>query len=560
MAQLDQLGRAKEIAQYASVIGHEFSLDLLARIALRSAEELLPDLNRLLESRHVIARSTDLYAFKHALVRDSAYESLLKKKRREIHLKIAKELTQRASNVTDDLIAQHYALGEAHNEAIVFWQRGARNAIARSAHEEAMAMLEAAMEHLPYLRGPAALALKLDLVLGQAMALRSMRGYAAPEVETRLIEARELCRQCADSSNRFNIEWGLFQCSIVKGHIETARTVASDLIEHAAGHPDRPFVDAHLANGMAAFHLGDFHGAMEHFEQGVSLSRPDVDKPHFFTHGQNPGIFCLSYLARTEGFLGFPDRARTRIQRGLAIAKARAADDPGHIYTYVNALTFAVRTYQLIDDFHSQKQLANEIIEISNRNHYAYYEAFGICHLGWAIGAEGLLSEGIEKMISGIAALEKTGSALALPAVYTYLAQLYLRAGRFEEASKALNDAVSPHHIRVPAWDAEIERMRGEVLSSGAAPDLEGAEAAYRSSLSIAGYQNARWLGLKASLNLACLLRCLHRPEEAHDILEDCLDSISEGFDTPEMQMARSTVRELSDQLTRSTQQHTAES
>ncbi|HUK08423.1 MAG TPA: AAA family ATPase [Stellaceae bacterium] len=546
MAQLDHLGRAKEIAQYASVIGHEFSLDLLARIVLRSTDDLLPDLNLLLDSNHVIAKSSDMYVFKHALVRDSAYESLLKKRRKEIHLRIAKELTQRASDVTDDLIAQHYAQGEAHSEAIVFWQRGARSAIARSAHEEAMAMLEAAMEHLPYLRGSASLALELDVVLSQAMALRSKRGYSAPEVEARLIRARELCRQCADSSNRFNVEWGLFQCNIVKGRIRAADEIADNLLEHAASHPDRPFADGHLALGMAAFHLGHFQSAMKHFEQGVNLSRPDVDKPHFFTHGQNPGIFCLSYLARTEGFLGFPDRARKTIQRGLTIARARSVD-PGHVYTYVNALTFAVRTYQLFGDPALEKQLADEIVGISKRNHYAYYEALGICHLGWAMGAEGYLSEGIDKMHAGIAALERTDVALALPAFYTYLSQLYLRADRLDKASQALENAVARRHAEIRAWDAEIHRVRGEVLASRAPADLEGAESAYRSSLSIAQQQSARWLGLKASLSLSRLLQRTNRQREASEVLEGCLGSISEGFDTPEMRAAHSAMRELSD-------------
>jgi len=545
MAQLDRLGRAKDIAQYASVIGHEFSLDLLAQVTEKSTHELLPDLDRLIESRHVIAsESSNMYLFKHALIRDSAYRSLLRKRRQAIHLKIARELTQRASDTTDDLIAQHYAMGEAHSEAVVFWQRAARNAIARSAHEEALRMLDAAIEHLPKLRGWASLALELDLVLAQAMALRSTRGYSAPEVEKRLLKARELCAKCEDSSSRFNVEWGLFQCTIVKGDITSARDIAGNLFNHAASHPDRPFVDAHLGNGMVAFHLGEFQSAQKHFENGVGLSRPEIDRPHFFTHGQNPGIFCLSYLARTELFLGYPDRARSTIQRGLAVASARASD-PGHIYTYVNALTFAVRVYQLCGDILFEKQLANEIISIAQRNHYAYYEALGLCHLGWAIGAEGSWSEGIEKMVAGIAAVEQTGTSLALPGFYTYLSQLYIRAGQFDDASRVLENAIDPKHSRTCAWDSEIERVRGDILASRPSPDLEQAESAYCRSVAVARNQGARWLGLRASSNLARLLQRKGRRHEAYAALKAGLEGISEGFDTDEVRTANIALRQL---------------
>src|SRR5262249_24872153 len=153
----------------------------------------------------------------------------------------------------------------------------------------------------------------------------------------------------------------------------------------------------------------------------------ETDEPHFFTHAQNPGLFCLSYLAHTLCFLGHLDLAKAAIERSLLIAEARARE-PAHVYGYLNALTFAVRVYQFLDDIASERRLAEKLMDSSRRNRYAYYETFSRCHLGWVIGAEGRLSEGIAEMEAGIAALERTDAVLALPGFYTLLSALYIRA------------------------------------------------------------------------------------------------------------------------------------
>jgi class 3 adenylate cyclase/tetratricopeptide (TPR) repeat protein len=547
MAQLDRLGRAKEVAQHASVIGQEFSASLLAKVANKPIEDLLPELDSLINSKIVVQAGTtsETYRFKHALLRDISYRSLLRKMRRQIHLSVAGELAHsrtEAVDATDDLIAQHYSRGTAYSEAIQFWQIGAKAAIARSAYEEALAMLQAARTDLRKLPTSEWRVVELDLVLAQAIALRSLRGYSAPEVEERLLEARELCSVCADNINRFNVEWGLFQCTIVKRDIEAARQLAAGLFEHARRHPNIPVVDAYLANGMVALNAGEFETARRFLEKGVSLSRPETDQPHFFAHGQNPGLFCLSYLARTLCFLGYLDRCRAVMNRCLSIASKRA-HDPGHIYGYVNALMHAVRVYNLCGDLDAEERVAKETNEISRRNHYAYYEALSTCHLAWVAGARGFLSEGIERMICGLAALGQTGTSLALPGLYVLLAQLYIRAGQWDEANNVLQMAVGVRGHAV--WDADVERVRGDLLSLRADPDLSAAEATYRSSLTIARRQRAGLLEFKAGLNLARLLRDLHRREEGFEILSVCLEKLHGEFGTADARNVRILMNDL---------------
>lgn len=543
MAQLDQLGFAKEVAQHASIIGHEFSRSLLARIMGRSVDELMPALDSLIDSRIVVrgSSSPDGYWFKHALIRDMSYRSLLKKNRRQIHLAVAREFSRHPADtieMSDDLIAQHYSQGKAPLEAIKFWRRGAGEAIARSANEEAIAMLQSALEELEKLPGPEQPALELDLVLTQAMALRSLRGYSAAIVEERLTRARELCTVCGDTGNRFSVEWGLFQCTFVKGDLEGARAFAADLLEHAGNEPSEALVDAHLANGMVAFEAGDFEEAMKFHEAGAALCRPETDQPRFLTHGQNAGLFCLSYLTRAQCHLGHLDRARATIERARAIAAMRS-QDPGHIHSCLNVAIHAVRVYHLCDDLEAERRLANETLEMARANHYAYYEALATCHLGWVAGGEGRIDEGITLLNEGIAALRQTGTTLSLPRFHLLLAQLHSRAGRRDEAERMLAIATASGNHAV--WAAEVERVRGDIM----ADDWSAAEAAYRSSLAIARRQRAGSFICKASLSLARLLQSRGREREGYELLKESLTQLSEGHDIGTVRQARSLMGEL---------------
>jgi class 3 adenylate cyclase/tetratricopeptide (TPR) repeat protein len=543
MAQLDRLGLAKEVAQHAAVIGPEFSLSLLARIMGRSLDELVPVVNSLIDRRVVVrgSSSPDGYWFKHALIRDVSYRSLLRKNRRQIHLAVAQELSRHPAGTiaaSDDLIAQHYSLGGAPLEAISFWRRGAGAAIARSANEEAIAMLESALGELANLPEPRP-AVELDLVLTQATALRSVRGYSAAEVEQRLVRARVLCAVCGDASARFNVDWGLFQCSFVKGDVDGARAFAAELLDQAGHEPGPAVVDANLANGMVAFNAGDFQAAMTFFETGAGLCSPQTDQPRFLTHGQNAGLFCLSYLARAQCHLGYLDRARATIQRARSIAAQRSRD-PGHVHSGLNVAMHAVRVYHLCDDLEAERRLADEIVEMARQHHYAYYEALGKCHLGWVAGAEGALDDGIVMLADGVAALRRTGTSLAVPGFYVLLAQLKGRAGRPDEAARllAMAEGANGHAV----WAADIERVRGDIAGT----DWTAAEAAYRVSLAIARRQGAARFLCGTALSLARLLQSRGRRQEARDLLAECLAALHEGDDVATVRQARALLRELS--------------
>jgi len=176
---------------------------------------------------------------------------------------------------------------------------------------------------------------------------------------------------------------------------------------------------------------------------------------------------------------------------------------------------------------------------VARHNHYAYYEALGQCHLGWVVGVEGNLDEGIAILTEGLSALTRTGTTLALPGFNLLLGQLYVRAGRLDEAGQVLARALGSKGHAV--WAADVERVRGDVIAA----DWAAAEAAYRSSLAIARGQRAGLFMCKAAISLARLLQSRGRRKEAYEVLEECLAHLHEGEDITTVRQARSMLGEL---------------
>jgi len=404
-------------------------------------------------------------------------------------------------------------------------------------------MLDSAHEDLKKVDAITYPSIELDIVLAKATAMRFISGYSAPPVRWALTRARELCGKCNDTITRFNVEWGLFQGNLVSGNVSAARALADRLLLDSSGHPELPRVDALLADGMAAFHAGDFDRARQSFQTGVTMTRPESDEPHFFTHGQNPGVFCLSYLAHTQCFLGELDQARKTIERSVALSEMRARN-AAHIYGYVNALTFAVRVHEFCGETAREEIRARQILDISRRNGFRYYEAVSTCHLAWTTGLGGNLSDGISQMSDGITALERTGTSLSVPHFFVLLAELHSRAHQLDEAEGAIERAITSTTSRTQAWDAEIDRVRGDIIAMKASANVEKAISAYESSLAIAQRQKARLFALNTTASLARQLQRIGRDGEARAQLDKSLEQLREGRDTLPVRRARA-IREL---------------
>ncbi|MEM8743454.1 MAG: AAA family ATPase, partial [Pseudomonadota bacterium] len=549
MARLDRLGSAKRVVQLGAAIGREFTLGLLAEIGNLSEEDLGESLTSLVNSEIILERESQperTYVFKHALLQDAAYESLPRRTRRKIHVSIAEGLKRRQktdSGVAQEEIARHYSQGEANREAIEHWRRASEQAFAQSAQLEAAHHLEQALGLLDKLaENGDRQAVELDLVVKRAAALRAVHGYAWNELEDLHVRAGELFEQIGETSERFGVEWSRLLFYLVRGNLNRASDVAKGLVAYAEEHQDRAFfIDAYMGEGIVKFHWGDFEGARASLQKASDLCRPGEDQAHLLTHGHVPGVFCNSYLAWTLWFLGLPDQAKDLIDGAVAEVKGTT-----QTYSYVSALTFAIRIYQFRGETVAVKPMVEELMTVARQASYAYYVAQGTIHEGWVLVADGRIEEGVERMQAGMELLRETGTVLGIRGFLVQLAESYELLELHDKAFEALEEADRGEDgPGTRCWDAEIERLRGELLAAGDEDEQEEAEAAFQKGLGIARDQKARSLELRLAKSYAQLLKRASRKKEAIDLLNDCLSDFSEGVQTADVKDAKSLLDEF---------------
>jgi tetratricopeptide (TPR) repeat protein len=542
-ARIDRLSpEDKELLQAASVIGKDVPYALLAALADEPEERLRAMLGHLqtAEFLYEVGSQPDLaYTFRHALTHEVAYSGLLHERRRSLHARAMAAVERLDSDrLTSqiDRLAHHAFHGEVWDKALTYCQEAAARDFARSAHAEALDHVNQALHALTRLGEPARTTLaELLLVAQRAAALRSLRGYASPEVEQVYRQARELCRLVGDTPERFGVEWQQMQFFLVRGDLDAASELSAHLLQQAERGGDRAqLMDAHLATGMALFHQGRFAAAREHLERGVALYRAGEDKPHLVTHGQDPGVFCLSYLAYTLWFLGYPDQASARAEMALDLARRS-----GHAFSHVSALTFVARVSQCRRDLARTRDVAHQILAASRDHGFAYYEAQGRIQLGWTRVMLDGDDAGCTQILEGYRALEQTGTVLGLRGAIVQLAEAYRRVGRIKDAGEALDMAYDPARGRETlCWDAEFERLRAEL----AAEEPEGYATAvrwYEQALATARTQGARSLELRAALGYAKMLSAGRRGADARDVLRPIVGAFTEGDNTAELREAR---------------------
>jgi class 3 adenylate cyclase/tetratricopeptide (TPR) repeat protein len=555
-ARLDRVGPAREIAQIASVIGREFPARLLSVVCPLPKEHLQSGLERLLEAGLIKSAGggDPSYVFRHALIQNAAYRTLLKQRRREIHLALARHLESAKAahlEVADEALAEHFERGGAPRQAIAIRERAAKTALERGAQVEAARLLEAAITTLAELPDDRERRqLELELTMELATALGAIRSFA-PEVEKQYLRARDLCVELDRTDLRFSVEFGLTICKFVKGDLQAADGYGAGLLAHAQQHPDKPLVDAYLAKGMIRTQQGRFEEARELFMEGAELSRPELDQPHFFTHGLNPGIYCNSYLANVLAYMGRAREAVELMERTLDVARRRASE-PSHAYSYVSALAIAGRVYLILRDGAAVRQRSKDLIDVARRHHYLYFENIGKIQQCWALTTQGppdAIRLGAERMRDALATLVRTGVGLGLRGFYAQLADIYARLGDKAEALATLNRAVDRPGYGPRSWDAEIQRVLGEVLRLAPDPDPQKALACFTSAIAIAQQQGARAFELRAAKSCAEMLLQMHRPREAQDLLTPYLRLAEPGtideveISTLMVQIARNPVR-----------------
>jgi class 3 adenylate cyclase/tetratricopeptide (TPR) repeat protein len=541
MARLDRLGNAKSVAQIGAVVGRVFEKSLIAEIDDRPVAELDAALRCLTDAGLIVHQGEDTYAFKHALVRDAAHESLLLRRRRELHGRVADALG-RHQGTLPEVLAGHYAEAVRIDEAIDNWKHAGEMAVARSANIEAIDHLENALRvlrQLPETSDRAGREIGLQILLG--VARMAVQGYAAPDVQRAYSRAHELCRQLGDAPQLFPVLRGLYVYHLLRGELPEAHALGHQLVEIAKQTgDDGQALEANFALGQTfLFHKGDLAMASRYLAAGAALYDLERHRTHAFLFGQDPGVFCLSLLAWTRLIEGRLSEAQSTLEATLALAERVR-----HPLSAAAALMFAAIAHVWLRHMTRAEQYADRLIAISTEQALPFFAGIGNLAKGAAEMARG--AEGMKRIEEGMKMYEMTGTRFAQTIAWDYAARASLQLGRPEVAGKYLREAM-PHALS-DQGEAYIapELLRTEALVHRALGDTDGAEASLRQALVRAEGMGSAFWRLRAACDLACLWRDQGKGAEARDLLAPIYGRFAEGFDVPDLKGAKELLDDLS--------------
>ena len=562
-ARLDRLTDAKGVAQLGAAIGRQFSYELLAvsygllatvskTTASVDSRALRRNLARLVDAGLLFVEHNprgETYTFKHALIQDAAYGSLLRTTRLQYHRHIAQALTEHFPAMVEtapELLAHHYTQASMMAEAVPCWLRAGQRALHASANPEAIAHLTTGLDLLADLpAGPERAGVELQFRLTLGPAYMAIRGYAAPEVEACYQRARELCRELGDTPQLVPVLHGLWTYHIVRAQHTSAFALGEQVLQlGAATNDDGLLLQGNMEVGWSHFFLGELEQAREHLERVLALYDHERHSSHAFTYGDNPATSARSALASVLWLLGYPDQALRCSEENLAILRSLVQ----HPYSVAFGFTVAAFLRQYLGDPSAARALAEEAVVISEAHGLAFIGAMASMFEGWARTREGELDEGMAQMRRGLAAQLATGAELARPYWLWLLAEVCQRTGAAREGLALLDDAdATVEHTHDRYWEAEIHRLRGRLLLATAEPAAPAsAEACYRRALEVARRQGAHSLELRAAVSLSRLWQAADRHGEARELLAPIYEQFTEGLDHPELREAAALLDELS--------------
>jgi TOMM system kinase/cyclase fusion protein len=549
MARLDRLATVKAMAQLGATLGREFSYELLQAVAPWDEDTLRHGLHQLVEAEFLYQQGLPpqaTYRFKHALIQDTAYQSLLRSTRQQHHQRIVQVVEARFPEICEtqpELVAHHYTEAGLTEQAIPYWQRAGQRALQHSANPEAVAHLNKGLELLAILpETPERTRQELMLQMALASPLMVTKGYAAPELEHVYTRARELSQQIGEIPERFQVLRGLWIFYAVRAALDTARELGEQLLGLAQRVQDPALLlEAHLALGTTLFFDGEFVRAQAHLEQGIALYDPQQHGSHTLLYGQDPGGMCLAFAAWTLWHLGYPAQALQRIQEALSLAQ-----ELSHPYSLAFALALGSRLYQLRREGPAAQAQAEASIRLCAEQGFAQFLSQGTILRGWALAAQGQEPEGIIQMHQGLTAWRTTGAELVRPYYLALVAEAYGHVGQAEEGLRLVAEAlVAADHSGERFYESELYRLKGEFLQALPTGNHAEAERCFHQALDIARRQQAKSLELRAATSLSRLWQCQGKRAEARALLAPIYGWFTEGFDTADLQEAKVLLEEL---------------
>jgi class 3 adenylate cyclase/predicted ATPase len=556
MARLDRLGPAKETAQTGSAIGREFSHALLAAVALKPEGELASALDRLVQAGLLFLQGAPplaSYLFKHALVQDAAYGTLLREPRRALHARIAQALESQFAETAESLpevLARHCAEAGNVEKAAVLWGKAGQRSAQRSALVEAAEQLKRALNLIKSLPGtPALRREEIKLQVELITPLLHVRGYAAPETRAAeerallLIEqAQALGEPPEDPLLLFSALYGSWAANIVAFNGDVMRELAVEFLalaekQSATGPP----MIGHRLMGLSLLHTGEIAGGRAHLDRAIALYDPGEHRHLAMRFGQDVGASALAWRSLALLLVGYPQDALADGVRALKIAR-----ESRHSGTLIYVLNFSVFQHVYCGHFAAANALIDEFDILKDQIGSVFWGGWGTVQRGCVLALTGKVSEAVQNIASGIAEMRSTGTTLWMPLFLSHLAKAKAEIGQFDDASTIIDEATAAVKTTKESWyEGEINRVAGEIALLGTEPDAAKAEACFATALEIARKQKAKSWELRAAMSMARLLCAQGRRGPARDILAPVYGWFTQGFDTLDLRQAKILLDEL---------------
>jgi predicted ATPase/class 3 adenylate cyclase len=556
MARLDRLGPAKEVAQIGAAIGREFSHALLGAVAGKPEAELATALDRLIAAGLLFRQGSPPYAtylFKHALVQDAAYGTLLREPRRALHARIAETMESQFTEIAEnqpELLARHCTEAGLIEEAALLWGKAGQRSLSRSALVEASEQLTRALSQCATLPGTAALRreqIKFQVAL--ANAVMPTKGYASPETKAAVEQARLLIEQaeaCGEPSEDplllFSVLYGGWVASYIAFNGDTLRDLATQFLTLAERQSSiSPLIVGHRLIGTSLLSIGDAAKARSHLNRGLALYDPAEHRFLATRFGQDVRVCILSYRSWASWSLGYPEAAVNDADQMV-----KEAREIGHATTLIYALWHASMTETFCRRYAKASAHLEEAIALAGEKGALFWKALATVLRSCVFALTGDASKAIQMATPGITMYRSTGARVMLPLSMSYLAFAYAELNQLDDARRCINEAISAIETTKETWhEVEVHRMAGEIALMSPEPDATKAEAYFEQALAVARQQQAKSWELRAAMSMARLWRDQGKPQQARELLAPVYGWFTEGFDTLDLKEAKALLDEL---------------
>jgi class 3 adenylate cyclase/predicted ATPase/tRNA A37 threonylcarbamoyladenosine biosynthesis protein TsaE len=556
MARLDRLGRAKELAQIGAAIGREFSHALLAALVGKPEAELGSGLGRLIQAGLLYRQGEPphaTYLFKHALIQDAAYGTLLREPRRALHARIVETLESQFTEEIEkqpDLLAGHCMHAGQIEKAARLWGKAGQRSAQRSALVEAIQQITLALDRIATLPGtPALRQEEIKLQVALISPLLPVKGYAAQETKAAVERARLLIEQAEalgeppqDPLLLFSVlYWQLVERLVAFDGDVLCELAAQFLALAEKQTATAPLMIGHRLRGFSLFLTGDVVEGRAHLDRAIALYNPAQHRQLAMRFGQDVGVAILSWKSVALWLLGYPDAALADTKRAL-----KEAREIGQAATLMYALLVASITHVICGNYAEASAIIDELTALTDQTGSLFWGAWGMMQRGCVLALACKASDAVHTITSGITAWRSTGSTAVIPSYLSYLAGAHADLRQFDNAARRIGEAMTAVEATKERWyEAEVNRIAGEIAVLSLEPDVAKAEIYFDRALAVARKQQAKSWELRAAMSMARLWRDQGKRQQARGLLASVYGWFTEGFDTLDLKEARALLDEL---------------